>query len=385
VTTTEIIAQLVFWACAAGLVAAYPGILLLAILMRRLPSPWRVDPACEPLFTIVVAARNEERVIREKLENCLAQDYPPDKVDVLVISDQSEDSTADIVDEYAGRRVTRLDFGERLGKTLILNRALPQVRGEIVVMTDANVIFEPGALRSFARWYADPRIGLVSGYERRVQREREQFQAETWYRDFEVALKEAEGRVGAVMGAHGGLYSLRASCWRTLPDNALSNDDLLTAMNVLRQGLAVVHDSGARAIEHIGADPDQEFGRRVRIGAGNYQCFGWNLWLLNPLQGWKSVFFWVHKLPRWFTPHMMIGALASHVVLAAFGHLQLLLLAHLALYGVGLIGVVRNRLGSGGGLVSTVGHFLYMNVAVAVGFMKWLGGIQGSTWNPTRR
>lgn len=381
----EGLAGLLFLLCAAGLAAAYPGILLLALVLRRVRPPWRSDPGHEPTFTIVVAARNESRVIREKLENCLALDYPPDKLDVVVVSDQSEDDTAAIVDEYAGRRVRRVDYGERLGKTRILNATVPGLKGEIVVMTDANVLFDAGVLRSFARWYADPRIGLVSGYERRVQAEREQFQAETWYRDFEVTLKEAEGRVGAVMGAHGGLYSLRASCWRPLPDNALSNDDLLTAMGVLRQGLAVVHDSGARATESIGADPDQEFSRRVRIGAGNYQCFGWNLWLLNPLQGWKSLFFWVHKLPRWFTPHMMAGALAAHLILAAHGHLRWLLLVHLALYGLGLTGLALNRQGRGGGLVSALGHFLYMNAAVSVGFFKWLGGIQGSTWNPTRR
>ncbi|MFA7332236.1 MAG: glycosyltransferase family 2 protein [Candidatus Delongbacteria bacterium] len=381
----ECLALALFWLCVTGLAAAYPGILLLALWMRRLPVPWHADPDCEPTFTVVIAARNEERVIRDKLDNCLALDYPPDKVDVLVVSDQSEDATAAIIDEYAGQRVSRLDFAERLGKTQILNRVVPLAKGEIVVMTDANVMFDAGALRSFARWYADPRIGLVSGYERRVQRERERFQAETWYRDFEVVLKEAEGRMGAVMGAHGGLYSLRAACWRTLPENALSNDDLLTAMGVLRQGLAVVQDSEARAVEYIGADPDQEFGRRVRIGAGNYQCFGWNLWLLNPLEGWKSLFYWLHKLPRWFTPHLMATALAAHLLLAAHGRLLALLVPHLALYVLGIIGLVLNRRGRGGGLVSALGHFLYMNAAVSAGFVKWLGGIQGSTWNPTRR
>lgn len=377
-------AQLVFWSCVAGLAAAYPGILLISLVMQRIRPPWHADEACLPTFSIVVAARNEERVIQGKLENCLALDYPPELVDVMVVSDQSEDGTAAIVDGFAGRRVTRLDFGERIGKTRILNRVLPVIQGEIAVMTDANVLLAPDALRRFARWFADPRVGLVSGYERRVQSERDQFQAETWYRDFEVLIKSAEGRVGAVMGAHGGLYCLRKSCWRPLPDNAIV-DDVTIAMNVLRQGLAVTHDSQASAIEHIGADPDLEYDRRVRIGAGNYQCFGWNLWLLNPRQGWKSLFFWVHKIPRWFTPHMMAGALASHLVLALHGRLALLLIPHLGLYALGLTGLFLNRRGRGGGLVSALGHFIYMNAAVGVGFLKYLGGIQASTWNPTRR
>jgi cellulose synthase/poly-beta-1,6-N-acetylglucosamine synthase-like glycosyltransferase len=384
VSPLEGTACLLLLLCAAGLTAAYPGILLLALAVERLPLRWRPRADHEPSIAIVIAARNEQAVIGEKLENCLALDYPADKLEVLVISDASEDDTAAIVDACGDPRVRRIDYGERLGKTRILNRTLPALQAEIVVMTDANVIFEAGALRAFARWFADERIGLVSGYERRLRRESAALAAETWYRDFEVRLKEAEGRVGAVMGAHGGLYSLRRSCWRELPDNALSNDDLLTAMNVLRQGLAVVHDSEARATEYIGSDPDQEFSRRVRIGAGNYQCFWWNRWLLNPLHGWKSLFYWLHKLPRWFTPHMLAGALVAHLVLAAQGRLVVLLGLHLGLHALGLVGLVLNRRGYGGALAA-LGHFLYMNAAVALGFLKWLGGIRASTWNPTRR
>jgi cellulose synthase/poly-beta-1,6-N-acetylglucosamine synthase-like glycosyltransferase len=377
-------AQVVFWVCVAGLIAAYPGILLLAFFMQRIRQPWWAAADRLPTFTVIVAARNEERVIRGKLENCLALDYPPGLLDVVVVNDQSEDATAAIAREYAGERVTLLDFGERIGKTRILNRVVPVIRGEIAVMTDANVLFEPDALRHFARWFADERIGLVSGYERRVQNVRDQFQAETWYRDFEVLIKAAEGRMGAVMGAHGGLYALRKSCWRPLPDNAIC-DDLTTAMNVLQQGRAVIHDSQARAIEFIGADPDQEFSRRVRIGAGNYQCFGWNFWLLNPRQGWKCLFFWVHKLPRWFTPHMMVAALVAHTFVVFHGRLTWLYVPHVAVYLVGMIGILLNRRGRGSGVVSALGHFIYMNAALGVGFLRYLRGIQASTWNPTPR
>ncbi len=378
-------AEIIFWLCVVGVVIAYPVMLLAAVLLLRRAIPWRVDDQLRPSFTIVVAARNEEAVIRGKIENCLALDYPPDLLDVVVVNDQSEDGTAAIVAEYAHRRVSLVDFGERLGKTRILNRILPAIQGEIAVMTDANVLFDPMTLRHFARWFGDERVGLVSGYERRVQSERDKFQAETWYRDFEVLLKAAEGRLGAVMGAHGGLYALRKSCWRTLPDNALSNDDLATAMNVLRQGRAVIHDSQARAIEYIGAVPDLEFGRRLRIGAGNYQCVGWNLWLLNPLHGWKSFFFWTHKILRWFMPHMMVAALLSHGVMAWGGKLVPLFVLHVAAYGVGAVGILLNRRGRGGGLVSALGHFIYMNAALGFGFLKYVRGIQDSTWNPTRR
>jgi cellulose synthase/poly-beta-1,6-N-acetylglucosamine synthase-like glycosyltransferase len=260
---------------------------------------------------------------------------------------------------------------------------LPLAKGEILVVTDTNVFFARDTLRRLMRWYADPRVGLVSGTEQRIQAERQQFQAETWYRDFDIVLKCAEGRMGATMGAYGGIYSLRATCWRAIPDET-QNEDLATTLNVLRQGYATLHDSEALAEEAIGANPDMEFGRRIRIGAGNFQCLAWNLWLLNPLQGWKSLFFWFHKVPRWFTPHLLIVALATHLALALRGHLMPWLALHLALYAVGLYGIHQNRRGLGRGWVSALGHFLHMNAAVGLGFIRWLRGIRAGTWTPTR-
>lgn len=382
-TPTDLFLGLLLALCLLGLLAAYPGILVISLLLKRSTADWKIADDYRPSVTIFLAAYNEERIITDKLNNCLELDYPSDKLQVVVVSDQSTDRTPDLIDAYSDPRVRRMDYGLRLGKASIMNRTLCQLSSDIVVITDANVMFERDTLLKLVRWYADPRIGLVSGYEQRIQREREQFQAETWYRDFDVLLKSAEGGKGAAMGAYGGIYSLRTACWRPLPDET-QNEDLTTTLNVLRQGQATIHDREARAEEAIGSNPDLEFGRRVRIGAGNYQCFWWNLWLLNPLQGWKSLFYWIHKVPRWFTPHLLLGALSAHVALALRGHFAIWLIPHLAIYAIGLIGLVQNRRGQGRGWVSTLGHFLHMNAAVGVGFIKWLGGIRVGTWTPAR-
>ncbi|MCA9783645.1 MAG: glycosyltransferase family 2 protein [Calditrichaeota bacterium] len=350
-------------------------------------SPPDRDPDPAPHFTILVPAYNEEAVIRQKLQNFKELRYPPDRLDMVIVSDQSNDATDSLVRELGGDRVRLVNYGERLGKTRILNRTVPELAGEIVIQTDANVLFDPSAIRAFARWYSDPRIGLVCGYEERsVPPGGDAIRTETTYRDFEVRIKMLQSRFGAVMGAHGGLYSIRKACWQPLPDNALSNDDLLTAMNVLRQGHRVVMDSSARALEITGTRLGEEFRRRVRIGAGNYQVFWWHSWLLNPLQGWKSFFFYAHKLPRWFTPHLMLVSLACNILLAdrGPGYLALLVL-QLLFYGIALLGAVLDALKIQGGLLMAPWHFCSMNLAVLVGFFKWLGGIRSSTWTPGSR
>lgn len=381
-------AELLFLASSGILVFAYPLTWLITRIVHTdfgVPPTGAPDPA--PHFTILVAAYNEEAVIRQKLANFQELVYPPDKLDMVVVSDQSSDATDRLVKECGGERVRLVNYGERLGKTRILNRTVPQLAGEIVIQTDANVMFRPDAILAFARWYRDPAVGLVCGYEERsVPPGGDAIRTESTYRDFEVRIKMLQSRFGAVMGAHGGLYSLRKTCWQPLPDNALSNDDLLTAMNVLHQGYRVVMDGSARALEITGTRLGEEFRRRVRIGAGNYQVFWWHRWLLNPLQGWKSLFFWTHKIPRWFTPHLMLVALVSNLLLADRGGFYLAcLVLQLVFYLAALAGAVLGLLRLRGGLLMAPWHFCSMNLAVLLGFFKWLGGIRSSTWTPGER
>jgi len=380
----EAISQGVFFASASGLFLAYPGIYLLSLGVGARRSPYHWDESSLPTVTILLAAYNEEAIILDKLANCLGQDYPADKLRMVVVSDHSTDRTAELVDGHPDPRLRRVAYDQRLGKAGIMNRTVPQLESELTLITDANVVFQPDTVRMLARWFADARVGLVSGYERRVQGKMASLKSETWYRDFDVRVKGAEGAVGAAMGAYGGIYCFRTSCWRAMPDTA-QNEDLTTTLGILRQGYAALHDREAVAIEEVGSSADQEFGRRTRIGAGNFQCLGWNLWILNPLQGWKSLFFWTHKIPRMFTPHFLAGAFLANVLLAPTGAgWSLLLGIQLVGYALGLAGLQVNRRGGNWGMLSTLGHFLHMNIAVAVGFSRLLRGVGSGTWTPAR-
>jgi cellulose synthase/poly-beta-1,6-N-acetylglucosamine synthase-like glycosyltransferase len=383
VPVLEVVSQGLFFACAGGLFLAYPGIYFLSLLVERRRSDWHMDEGHLPSITILLAAYNEERTLPAKLANCLGQDYPPEKLEMVVVSDHSTDRTAEIVSTWPDRRVRLVQYDTRLGKAGIMNRTVPTLGGELTVITDANVVFQPDTLRKLARWFADPRVGLVSGYEQRVQGPATTLKPETWYRDFDMRVKSAEGVVGAAMGAYGGVYAFRTAFWSPLPDAAM-NEDLTTTLGFLRRGMATISDPEAVATEEVDTNADQEFGRRTRIGTGNFQCLGWNLWILNPLQGWKSLFFWTHKVPRWFTPHLLAGALLSNGLMALHGRWTGLLVLQVLVYAVGLAGLAANRRGLDWGPLSSLGHFLHMNAAVAVGFVRWLRGQSGGTWTPVR-
>ncbi len=376
----------IFLTSTAILIGTYPVSLLLIRLLppHRCPHP----PAKElPFFCIVVAAYNEEGVIPQKLANFQQIDYPPERLAMVVVSDHSTDGTDELVKASGDPRIRLLRYEERLGKVQILNRTIPGIPADIIINTDANVVFDRNTIRNFARWFQDSQTGLVCGYEEReVPRAGGTIRGETTYRDFEVRIKSIQSHFGAVMGAHGGLYAIRRECWQELPRNSLSNDDLMTAMNVLRSGKKVYMDLEARATEITGTRISEEFKRRIRIGAGNYQVFWWHRWLLNPMRGWKSFFFWTHKLPRWFTPHLMALSFFTNLALAGEGEFfRACLLAQIVFYGLALLGAVADRLALDLRLLTAPYHFCSMNLAVLLGFLKWLKGIDSSIWTPSDR
>ncbi|MFH1761113.1 MAG: glycosyltransferase family 2 protein, partial [bacterium] len=236
---------------------------ILRILAFFFSKNWRRDTSLRPSLTIIIPAYNEEKVIRRKLENCLALDYPPHKLEIILGSDASDDKTVEIAREFKTVKVH--DFRERSGKTGIINKVMRHASGEIVVLTDANTMFNKDAVKQIVSLYADSRIGAVCGQVKAIAPDsRRELEKEVFYREFESSLKLLEGRLGCTVGAFGGFYSLRRALYEPLPPNAYSNDDFITAMRVLEKNYAVVFDPMAISTEETGAGIGEEFKRRIR-------------------------------------------------------------------------------------------------------------------------
>lgn len=390
-------AAAVFWASALLVLHTYvfyPAILvgLSALRSVRADLRWLLgggerrklrEPETLPGVSVVVAAWNEAKVIGAKLENSLRLDYPADRLEIVVGSDGSDDGTDDIVASCRDRRVRLAGSAQRAGKVSVLNRTVPTAHGEIVVLSDANTMYQPDAVRKLVRHFADPAVGCVCGNLRLYNPHDPHFE-ESAYWKYESFLKLLEGRFGAVMGANGGIYAIRRRLFTQLPPNTIV-DDFVIALRCLQQGTRIVYDPEAIAYEETTEDYGKERGRRVRIAAGNFQSLGLVGDLLHPRHGLVAFAFASHKLLRWLVPFLLALCLVSSATLAAEPLYAAALAAQLALYGLAGLAVVAKLPGRLGRLASLCRYFVEMNVGLFQGFVRYVRRTQKVTWARTAR
>jgi cellulose synthase/poly-beta-1,6-N-acetylglucosamine synthase-like glycosyltransferase len=338
-----------------------------------------------PKVSLVFAAYDEEACIRAKLENCLALDYPADRLELIVACDGCTDRTAAIAREAGGPRVEVLELSPRSGKAAAISKGVLAATGEVVVLTDANVLLEPGAIRALARRFRDPSVGAVVGRLRLYNRARADYEEGLYWR-FETLLKYYEGKHGCVLGANGGIYAIRRALFSPLSPDTIT-DDFVVPVRIAARGFRVPFEPDAVAHEETTEDAGREFVRRARIGAGNWQALARVPEVLDPRTGFLCFAFVSHKLLRWATPLLLAVALGASAVLAAepgAWDLRALLAAQLAFYGLAYAGR-RGAAGPFRRVASLAHYFVSMNVALAVGFWRFVRGTQPATWQRTDR
>ncbi len=383
-----------------GLVAySYVGFPLLLNWLSRgksLPNPvYAPDAPDLPAVDILLAAHNEEEVIEQKIRSTFATTYPLEKVRLLVGSDNSIDQTnallTRLADEFPQLHVTA--FAERQGKPGVMQHLSVQTTAPILVLTDANVFFEPDTLYELVKHFANPQVGLVGagvlaplvppGASAGVTAQ------ESAYLARENRFKYQESLIwGAAIGAHGGAFAVRRAAYTPAPVGFVV-DDFFISMAALRAGYQVLLNPAARATEDVGDHAAEEFRRKARISVGNFQNVHEFKALLWP--PWRGVAFafWSHKVLRWLAPHLLLLALAANVALVALGgswFWQLTLAGQLGLPLLGALGGLLCRAGgpSVAGL-RFVGHFYYMNLALLVGWWRYVRGQRSAVWQPTVR
>ncbi|MFP4013102.1 MAG: glycosyltransferase family 2 protein [Chitinispirillaceae bacterium] len=375
--------KVLFWVSLAFIVYSYfcyP--FLLAVLTRFFNRPVKSQDEYLPSVGVLVPAYNEEKVIRRKIENILAIDYPPEKISVWVGSDCSDDRTEEIVSEIKDPRVHLWRAPSRGGKTGIVNRLAPLVTSEIILFTDANTMHRKGCLRAMVKHFADPQVGGVAGHIEHITSEGDE-NAETMYRVFESKQKHFEGRLHSTISAFGGFYAVRKDLFQPIPENAYSNDDVLIPMNIIRQGYRIIYEMDAVSEEDVTDKVSSEFQRRVRIGAGNFQAFFWLVDFFNPFRGWPSFCYISHKVTRWFSPFFLLVSFISCSALAFLNNMEL----YRFLLSCGLIFSVSGLLHQFFTLRISrhVFYFFAMNVALLLGFFRFAGGIRSAVWKRTER
>jgi cellulose synthase/poly-beta-1,6-N-acetylglucosamine synthase-like glycosyltransferase len=363
----------------AYVVAGYPLLLRLLVALR---GPRLVTQAdITPPVSFVISAYNEADVIRAKLENALALDYPADRLEIVVISDCSDDGTDDIVREFAARGVRLARQDERRGKTAGLNRAIPQLRGDIVVFSDANAMYNPDSLRKLVRNFADSQVGYVTGEARYLLTGQAAADAgERAYWGYEMELKRLETQIGSMVGGDGAIYAIRRALWRTLPEDAIN--DFLNPLQIVEAGWRGIYEPEAVCYEEPSGRFKSEYKRRVRIVSRSWRAVFQAPGVLNPFR--VGLFSWClisHKVLRWNTGlFVTLGAVAGSTLLVeAVAHWPLPVLAAIAAATAAL------SLTSGGRRVVSMGaYFCLINAASLVGVVKGTFGRVSGVWSTPR-
>ena len=308
------IVEAVFWASLLLVAYVYVGYPLLLVAWSRC-RPLPVERGgSEPFVSLVLAARNERERLEAKLENCLALDYPRQKLEVVVSLDGSCDGSDRIAARYAARGVVVVRSERHLGKAAALNRGLEAASGELVVFCDARQRLEPGAVRALAACFDDPSVGAASGELVLLdQAGREAADGVGLYWRYEKAVRAMESRIHSTVGATGALYAIRRELFTPLPEDTLL-DDVLIPMRIVLAGRRTVFEPAARAYDWE-APPDLEFARKVRTLTGNFQLLTVLPELLSPRRNPVFLQFVSHKLGRLLVPHLLIVLFVSNLLL----------------------------------------------------------------------
>jgi cellulose synthase/poly-beta-1,6-N-acetylglucosamine synthase-like glycosyltransferase len=360
--------------------AVYP--LLLSLLSALVKKPIRTSETFTPSITLIISAFNEESVIEEKLENALAIEYPPNLLEILVVSDCSTDKTDAIVKSYSNRGVTLLPQLVRKGKTAGLNVAVQQAKGEVLMFSDADSMYERATFRKVADYLSDLSVGLVTGMTTyTVSRDAQITETSGVYTRLERFIKRHESMVGSCIGADGAIFAVRKSLYIPLREDDIN--DLVIPLNVVRQGHRVVLHPDLHCTETSSPDSSREYERQIRITARTLRALFRYADLLNPVK--YSVFSWEivsHKWLRFSVPWFMLVLLPVSGSLWGEGWVYKAgVLGQIMFYGGALMGYWREMRGLPGGGLHLLYHFVLINMSVLIGWWKYLAGQRVVTWN----
>lgn len=356
----------------------YPALIFLVSRLR--PRPFRRGG--EPTVTVLVPVYNEEGVIADKIANTLALDYPPDRLETLVVSDGSTDGTEAIVGRFGDR--TRLLSLPRSGKAFALNEGARAARGEILVLTDANTLLEPGSLRPLVDPFADPEVGGVCGNKKQRPPAGADTTAEgeDLYWRWDKWQKALESRAGSIFAADGTLYAVRKELYVPIEDPAQADDIAISARIVL-QGRRLLYEPRAVAWEEAPAEGRDEFRRKVRVTNHSVRAL-WNLGRGLWTSGFYSVELLSHKFFRHLVPFFLIPLFLSNAVLAAGSPVfRILFAGQVLFYGLALAGFALRGTRLGRAKPFTVPYyFCLVNAAAFLGVLSILRGRRLRAWTP---
>ncbi len=376
----------IFWVCIGVIVYVYAGFaLLLAVRARFFPRPYRAAEI-RPRVNLIIAAHNEAASIGNRLENALALDYPPAHFEVIVASDGSTDGTDGIVRRFADRGVRLLSL-PRQGKAAALNAAVAASSGEVLVFSDANSMFDAGAIRALIRPLADPGVGGVAGDQRYLSAGNKlaDDEGERCYWNYDRCLKRWQSAAGSVTSATGAIYAIRRALFTGVPEGV--TDDFAVSTSIVAQGLRLVFATDAIAYEPPAKTVNDELARKVRIITRGLRGVVRQWALFNPFRyGFYSLQVFTHKLLRRLMALPLLALVVISPWLWSAGAIyQGVIVLQTACYACAFLGWLLRKTRLGRAKLFTLPMFFVMvNAASLLAVWNVLRGRRIVTWQTAR-
>lgn len=372
----------------------YPFVILL--LAQIMPQRHEYE---QDMFsvTIIIPAYNEETCIEKKLENTLSLDYPREKFQILVTADGSSDRTPEIVEGFKSRGVELNYIPDRNGKMAAIVRAMEFSRGDIVVFSDANNMYDIQAVRNLILPFSDPTVGATTGAKLIIEDGRDLSSAEGLYWKYESLIKKSESTIDSCVSSVGEILAVRKSIF-IAPEQKIINDDHYIILDVLRRGYRVIYTPDARSYEYVSLTANDEVERRIRMNAGLYQTIALSARLLpfkRPLLIWQVI---SHKFLRGVIPFALLIVFLSNFLLLFMARQEagLTVFSPINFFGIffylQLFFYILAFVGNAITLNGWVGKVFYLpvfllnsNMATMMGFFSYLTNKQSHIWKRVNR
>lgn len=386
-----------FWASAFFILYTYFGYpILIALIAKIWPKP-RSYSEIYPNVTFLISAYNEEKYISDKLGNTLSLDYPREKLQILVVADGSSDKTLEIVKTYSKGGVELIYEPERNGKMAAIIRAMQFSRGEIIIFSDANNMYDVQAVRELILPFSDPKVGGTTGAKHIIEDGRDLSSAEGLYWKYESAIKKNESMIDSCVSSVGEILAIRKDAFIP-PREKIILDDLYLILDLIRRGYRVVYTPHAGSFEYVSVSAQDEVERRTRNNMGLCQIISLSGKLLpfdRPLLVWQIV---SHKYFRAFLPfgfvilfltNLVIVTFSSHqdfsMHVLAYSFMVMSLFAQLFFYFSAIAGNAFNIKGRMGGMLYLPVFLVNSNMAALMGFYNFFTNKRSPIWKRVRR
>jgi glycosyltransferase involved in cell wall biosynthesis len=373
-----VIAKVLFWGSLGALAwthVGYPA--AMGVLARARPRPVARDEDATPSVAVVVPAHDEEDVIGRRVENLLELDYPPESLEIVVASDGSTDRTDAIVEEIAGREPrVRLLRCPREGKVAAQHRSVRETSSDVLAFTDANTEWRPDALRLLVRNLADPEVGYVCGLLRLESPDGANLEGVYWR--YETWVREQESRASSITAGNGAIYAVRREAY--VDDDPKFGHDFGLPYAMEQQGRRAVYDHEAIAIEKPASEPEDEYGRKVRMNARS-----WGHIVTGRMFGRTRPLYFVellsHRVLRYSSGILHVVLLVSNLALLGQGLFYRVFLG-LQVGGLGLAAAGRARLPVPGARLAY--YYFLVSAATAAGLVRYLRAGTPQTWEKAK-